>query len=118
LLRYSYRCQKYERHFGIHVNERYFCSMLTKFGISRPIFLKFDNVKLHENPSSRRPADMYGESDRRMYEQTDGRTGVCVEHVKSPKMLIYSIVFYVNISQTSHYRNVVGIEKDSKLITC
>jgi hypothetical protein len=66
--------------------------MLTKFGISRQIFLKFLEVKFHENPSSRIRADICGETDRRMYEQTDGRTGAFVDYVKSPKILRYSVV--------------------------
>jgi len=51
--------------------------MLAKFGISRQIFLKFDNVKFHENLSSRVRADICGETDRRIYEQNDRRTEFC-----------------------------------------
>jgi hypothetical protein len=54
---------------------RYFCLMLNKFGISRQIFVGFVKVKFHENPFSRIRADICGETERRMHEQTDGRTG-------------------------------------------
>ena len=67
--------------------------MLTKFGISRQIFLKFVKIKFRENPSSRIGADICGETDRRMYEQTDGRTGAFVDYMKAPNVLRYSIVF-------------------------
>jgi hypothetical protein len=34
-----------------------------------------------------------GENDRRAYEQIDGRTGACVEQVKSPNILYYFNLF-------------------------
>jgi hypothetical protein len=40
----------YERNFGIYIKCPTFFSMLTNFGISRQIFLKFDNVNFYENP--------------------------------------------------------------------
>ena len=77
--------------------------MLTKFGISRQIFLKFVKVKFHENPSSRNRADICGETDRRMYEQTDGWTGAFLDYVKAPNCLRYSIVFlYIYIYHKHH----------------
>ena len=82
----------YERHLGIHVKCPYFCSILIKFGISRQIFIKFDNVKFHENLSSTVRADICGKTDRRMYEQTDGRTGAFVDYWEAPKSVRYSFI--------------------------
>jgi hypothetical protein len=42
---------------------RYFLSIVTKFGISRQIFMKIPNTKFHINPSSGSRADTCGQTD-------------------------------------------------------
>jgi len=46
---------------------------VTKFGISRKIFVKVHNTKFHRNPSSRGSADIYvdGRIDRQDSRRTD-----------------------------------------------
>ena len=51
-------------------NARYFCPIVTKFGVSRQIFVKVPNIKLHEISFSGNRADTRGEADR----QEDGQT--------------------------------------------
>ena len=50
---------------------RYYCPILTKFGLSRQIFVKVPNIKVHINPSSDSRADRCW--------QTDGQTDRHVE---------------------------------------
>jgi len=45
---------------------------LTKFRISRKIFVKVHNTKFHPNPSSGGSADICGRTDRQKRQQTGG----------------------------------------------
>ena len=45
---------------------RYFCPVLTKFGISRQIFIKVRNINLHGNPSNGNSAATRGQTDSRI----------------------------------------------------
>jgi len=57
-------------------SDLYFCPILTKFGISQPIFMKFPNIKFLENQSCRtcpdtcmqmgRQKNAYDESNRHL----------------------------------------------------
>jgi hypothetical protein len=60
---------------------RYFCSILTKFGLCRQIFIKIPNIKFHENPSSQRCADTYGRTDIMKLKLT----GAFCNYVEAPK---------------------------------
>ena len=46
-LTYTCHCRKDETHFGLHVKSRYFCPILTKFRVSRQIFIKFSIMLIH-----------------------------------------------------------------------
>jgi len=49
---------------------RYFCTILTKFGIPRQIFIKILNVKCYGNPSSGSRTDTCEQTDR--YDEGNG----------------------------------------------
>jgi hypothetical protein len=49
--------QQQKTSLGLHVKSPIFCPILTKFGISRQIFIKIQNIKFHGNPSSGGSAD-------------------------------------------------------------
>ena len=57
------RCHKYSSSLN-------FCPLLSKFGISRQIFIDLLNIKFHKNPSIWNSADTWEQTDR----QADGRT--------------------------------------------
>ena len=53
-------CQRYEKILVLHIN----CPILTKFRVSRQIFVKVLGSKLYENLSSGSRADTGGQTDR------------------------------------------------------
>jgi len=65
-----------KRYYAFIQSDRHFCPILTKFGISRPIFMKFPNTKFHENQSCKtcpdtcrqkgRQTNAYDESNRHL----------------------------------------------------
>jgi hypothetical protein len=50
---------------------RYFCPILTKFGIPRHIFVRVSNIKFYGNPSSWSRTDTCEQTDRKTYRRTD-----------------------------------------------
>jgi hypothetical protein len=65
------------KHYTFIKKDRYFCPILTKFGISQPIFMKFPNIKFHENLSCGTCPDICRQADR----QTNTYDGSNIRHV-------------------------------------
>jgi hypothetical protein len=68
LLHYTCRLRQNTHTEAPKQSVRYFCQILTNFGVSRQIFLRAPNTKFHKNPTSRNRRDICGQR------QTRGRT--------------------------------------------
>jgi len=68
---------------------RYFCTILTKSGIPRQIYIKVLNIKFYGNPSSGSRTHTCGQTDRQKDVQTDGYdegNGVFCYYANTPKI--------------------------------
>ena len=102
LLHYNYSYQNYERHFGIHEKCPIFLFDVNQSCDFWADFLKIRQCQISWNSFHIIRADTFGDTDRRMYEQTERRTGAFVDYVKEHKILHYCILclckYIINVS--------------------
>jgi hypothetical protein len=85
LLHYTCRWRQYTHTEAPMQSVRYFCPIVTNFGVSRQIFVRAPNIKFHKNPPSGNRRDICGQRQTRERTDTTNVRGAFRDLRSAPK---------------------------------
>jgi len=80
-------------------NVRYFCPVLSKFGLSKQVFVEVPNIKFYGNPSNGNRADA---ADRQTDGHDEGNLGAFRDYANAPnnkRTKSYAKIVLLNLQQ-------------------